>query len=183
MGMDSRMTQHCISVRPGMLGKLKNCLGKKQRNRKRHYYYSLVEINGKNVSLEKLDGHKIISYWCDDFCGFLKDIAKYIEGQIVFAFESDAEGPAYVCFKDGKVKIHLPVWHELTPDDLIRARRERTKESKKQYKSETRARVPRKTGNGSAGSHKNRCSRCGRFIPKGTVTCCSFDYLTKGVRP
>jgi len=139
-----------------MLGKLKKCLGKKHRDRKRHYYYSLVEINGKRVSLEKLDGHKIISYWCDDFCRFLKDIAKYIEGLIIFEFETMTEGPAYVCFEDGKVKIHLPVWHELTPDDLIRARRERKKESNKQYKSETRARVPRNTGNGSAGRRKNK---------------------------
>ena len=135
MGMYSRVIRNCISVRPGMLGKLKECLGKKQRNRKKHYYYSLVEIDGKNVSLEKLDGHKIISYWYDGFCRFLKDIAKYIEGLIIFQFETMAEGPAYVCFEDGKVKIHLPVWHELTPDDLIRARRERNK----QYKSKTRS--------------------------------------------
>ena len=183
MGMYSRITRHCISVRPGMLGKLKKCLGKKHRDRKRHYYYSLVEINGKKVSLEKLDGHKIISYWCDDFCRFLKDIAKYIEGLIVFEFETMAEGPAYVCFEGSKVNIHLPVWHEYTPDELIRIGREMKVKVRRQYTSETRARVPRKTGNGSAGSDKNRCSRCGRFIPKGTVTCCSFDYLTKGVRP
>jgi hypothetical protein len=165
-----------------MLGKLKQCL-KKRRSKKKGYYYNLVEIKGKEVSLEQLDGHKIISYWYDDFCRFLKDMAKYIEGLIIFEFETMAEGPAYMCFEDGKVKIHLPVWHELTPDDLIRARRQRKKESNKQYKSETRAQVPRKTGNGSVGRRKNRCKRCGRFIPKGTVTCCSFDYLTKGVRP
>ena len=181
--MYSRMTRHCISVRPGMLGKLKKCLGKKQKNRKRHYYYTLVEINGKNVSLEKLDGHKIISYWYEDFCSFLKDIAKYIDGLLTFEFENMSEGPAYVCFEDGKVKIHLPVWHELTPDELIRIGREMNAEVRRQYKSETRAQVMKKTGNRSAGRSKNRCTRCGRFIPKGTVTCCSFDYLAKGVRP
>ena len=164
MGMYSRITRHCISVRPGMLGKLKKCLGKKHRDRKRQYYYSLVEINGKNVSLEKLDGHKIISYWYDDFCRFLKDIAKYIEGLIIFEFETMAEGPAYVCFEDGKVKIHLPVWQELTPDELIRTGREMKTEVRRQYTSKTRAHVPRKTGNGSADRHKNRCN-------------------TKGVRP
>jgi len=182
MGMYSRITRHCISVRPGMLGKLKQYL-EKHRDGKKGYYYSLVEIKGKEVSLEKLDGHKIISYWYDDFCRFLKDMAKYIEGLIVFEFETMAEGPAYVCFEDSKVNIHLPVWYEYTPDELIRISREMKAEVRRQYKPETRAQVPRKTGNGSAGSHKNRCPRCSRFLPKGTVTCCSFDYLTKGVRP
>jgi len=189
MGMYSRMTRHCISVRPGMLGKLKECL-KKHRNRKKHYYYSLVEINGKKVSLEKLDGHKIISYWYDDFCKFLKDIAQYINGQIVFAFESDAEGPAYVCFEDGKVKIHLPVWHELTPDDIIRTRRERKAEmdrqvskTNKRVKLMTRAKAIQKTTNSSPSGHRNQCPRCGGTASKGTATCCGVGHPAKGVQP
>jgi len=143
-----------------MLGKLKQCL-KKHRGRKKGYLYSLVEIKGKRILLKKLDGHKIISYWYDDFCRFLKDMAKYIEGLIIFEFETMAEGPAYVCFEDGKVKIHLPVWHELTPDDLIRARRERKRELNKQYKSETRARVPKKTGNESVGRRRTDAQDAG----------------------
>ena len=181
MGIYSSITHHYISVRSGMLGKLKQCL-KKRRSKKKGYYYNLVEINGKKVSLEKLDGHKIISYWYEDFCRFLKDIAKYIDGVLIFEFENMSEGPAYVCFEDSKVNIHLLVWYEYTPDELIRISREMKAEARRQYKPETRAQVPKKTGNRSAGSHKNRCTRCGRFVPKGTVTCCSFDYLTKGVK-
>jgi len=78
MGMYSYITHQSITVRPGMLGKLKKCL-KKHRDSKKGYYYTLVEIKGKEVSLEKLDGHKIILYWYEDLCKFLKDIAKYIE--------------------------------------------------------------------------------------------------------
>ena len=181
MGMYSRITRHCISVRPGKLGKLKGCL-KKHRSKKKGYYYNLVEIDGKEVSLEKLDGHKIISYWYEDFCRFLKDIAKYIDGLLIFEFETMSEGPAYVCFEDSKVNIHLPVWYEYTPDELIRISREMKAEVRRQYKSVIRAQVTKKTGNGSAGSRKNRCPRCGRFVLKGIVTCCSFDYFTKGVK-
>ena len=115
-------------------------------------------------------------------CKFLKDIARYIDGLIVFAFESDAEGPAYLWFENGKVKIKLPTWTEYAPEDLIRIRRETKRGLNKQYKLKSRAQAPKKTSNRSAGRHINRCSRCGRFVPKSTVTCCSFDYMVKGVK-
>jgi hypothetical protein len=160
MGMYSRITRHCISVRPGMLGRLKQCL-KKHSDRKESYYHSLVEIKGKKVSLEKLDGHKIISYWYEDFCRFLKDIAQYIDGLIVFEFESDAEGPAYLWFEDGKVKIRLATWTEYTPEELIRIGRQMKAELDWRYEFTTFAQAAKKTANRSAGRHKglNPCRR------------------------
>ena len=182
MGMYSYITSHNISVRPGMLGKLKQCL-KKHRSKKKGYYYNLVEIKGKEISLEKLDGHKIISYWYEDFCKFLKDIAQYIEGEIVFEFETITESPVHLWFGNGKAQMYFPTWHAFTPEEMIRIEKETEAEAKKHYKFKSRAQVPKKKANRSAGSHKNKCPRCGRFVPKGIVTCCSCDYLTKEVRP
>lgn len=31
--------------------------------------------------------------------------------------------------------------------------------------------------------NKKHCPRCGRFLGKGTVICCSFAYLTREVKP
>ena len=133
MGMYSRVIHHRISVRPGMLRRLKQRL-KKRRQAKNGYYYSLVQVKGRQVSLEKLDGHKIISYWYDGFCRFLKDIARYVEGEIFLEFESTEEGPAYLWFQGGKVTIQLPVWYQYRPGDLIRRGRQSKAELDRQCK-------------------------------------------------
>lgn len=78
------------------------------------------------------------------------------------------------------MKILLLTWDEYNPVDLIKTGREMKADLDRRYKFKSRAQVPRKTGNRPTGSHKNRCPRCGRFVPKGTVVCCSFDYTAKG---
>jgi len=62
---------------------------------------------------------KLISYWYDGILIFLKGIAKYVEGQVEWDFESKDEA-GYINFEDGECKITTGVmdWTENSPDKI-----------------------------------------------------------------
>lgn len=74
------------------------------------YYAKTLEIDTKNktISFAKFDEWKIISYWYSDFCAFLNCLAKYIEGEVHWDFESHDES-GWIEFEDGKCIAHTGV--------------------------------------------------------------------------
>ena len=72
------------------------------------------------ISFERWDNTKLISYWYDETCLFLKLIAKYIEGEVHWIFETPDEG-GYVEFRDGKCIINYGnmQWDNKDADKMI----------------------------------------------------------------
>ena len=84
-----------------------------------------IMLDGDDFSFNTWDDIKLISYWYDDTCNFLKGVAQYIEGQVYWLFENPDE-TAWVEFKNGICIIHTGVMEycENSPDDFIRHHKE-----------------------------------------------------------
>jgi hypothetical protein len=65
------------------------------------------------------DERKIISYWYEETCKFLKFIAKYIEGEMRLDFETDEE-KAIITFEKGECKVNLGImeWKNFSIDEM-----------------------------------------------------------------
>jgi len=70
------------------------------------YWYAVKVFEGGSVSLEELDGWKIISYWYPEFLKFLRELALFIEGTISFDFETHDER-AVITFENGEFSINF----------------------------------------------------------------------------
>ena len=88
-----------------------------------YFYKDFLEgvIDGKQYSFESWNDIKLISYWYDNQVEFLKELGKYIEGYVVFGYETGEER-AIIEFDDGKtiIKIGRMKYCNLKPEDLIR---------------------------------------------------------------
>jgi hypothetical protein len=78
-------------------------------------------IKGDEVTFEGWTDWKIISYWYDEMKLFLRCVAKYIDGQVIWRFESDDEG-GYVHFINGECMIYWGhmVWNNETTSNLLK---------------------------------------------------------------
>jgi len=73
----------------------------------RHYVDALeVDYKNKTISFEGFDGWKIISYWYPQLLVFLRGLAIFVEGFVMFTFESGDER-ARIKFEDAEVIIDL----------------------------------------------------------------------------
>lgn len=73
-----------------------------------------------DISFEEWDDIKLISYWYDTTLVFLENIAKYINGNVEFEFESKDEY-GEIGFDDGKCYIKTGVMNYIywKPEDKI----------------------------------------------------------------
>ena len=92
---------------------------KKHKEDNEYWEHLIVDEKNKTISFEGYDGWKIISYWYAEFCAFLRDIAVFIEGEVIWTFENQDEG-GYVTFKNGKATIHAGnmAWNDYTPEEI-----------------------------------------------------------------
>ena len=85
-------------------------------------YIDALEIVEKNNTLifDGWDGWKIISYWYDELCVVLRDIAVFVEGEVNLEFESRDEA-GWIQFEDGKCIIHTGqmIWNQWLADSKI----------------------------------------------------------------
>jgi len=63
-------------------------------------------IDGKQYTFQSWDEMKLISYWYDVQVYFLNEISKYIEGSVMWNYETNDE-QAEVIFKDGKTIFNI----------------------------------------------------------------------------
>jgi len=83
--------------------------------------YKMLYSKGKTFTFENWNDLKIISYWYNEVVVFLKCVAKYIEGNVEFEFDSkDEAGSVY--FEDGEVKFRLGTmdWRDYKAKALFR---------------------------------------------------------------
>jgi len=102
------------------------------------YMANLIqEADGKEkVTFREWDNIKLISYWYDETCLFLKCVAKYLEGYVYWDFENNDEG-GYVEFEEGKCIIHTGQmnWSSCSPDSITEMNwREDRRETEKKQK-------------------------------------------------
>lgn len=97
----------------------------KEKDIKNYYEYMYKQflenvIDGEQYSFSNWDDIKLISYWYDHQVIFLSLIAKYIEGYVVWDYETGEE-KAQVIFKNGKalVKLGEMVFHSLPTENLL----------------------------------------------------------------
>ena len=111
----------------GLKDYIRNCKeGKYSHQKDRHalknYAKALkIKVNSfdsiKTLDFYGFDGWKIISYWYDEFLVFLRDIAVFIEGQVMLEFESHDEGGG-IEFHNGECIIHTGrmAWSKISAD-------------------------------------------------------------------
>ena len=63
-------------------------------------------LESGSFSLEFMDGWKIIQYWYNNTLDFLDNLAKYIEGYVVFEYETNDE-KANIRFEGGSCYIDI----------------------------------------------------------------------------
>lgn len=66
------------------------------------------KIKYQNLSFDVFDGWKIIQYWYDDFLYLLRDLALFIEGYVVFLYETEDE-KAIIHFENHRCRIKIGV--------------------------------------------------------------------------
>ena len=69
-----------------------------------------IQINDDGTVTVEWDGKRIISYWYQDFILFLKDLAKYVEGEILLEVESDTQS-AIIHFNNGYCYIEIGIMY------------------------------------------------------------------------
>ena len=78
----------------------------------------------EEVTFEKWDNIKLISYWYTEQCVFLHLVGKYIRGTVEWEYENKDEA-GYVEFTDEGTVIHTGQmdWNEWKPLDLMKGHR------------------------------------------------------------
>jgi hypothetical protein len=66
----------------------------------------MIFLDSGTFSLEFMDSWKIIQYWYNQTLKFFDELAKYIEGYVVFEYETGDE-KAHVLFKDKVCTIDI----------------------------------------------------------------------------
>jgi len=81
----------------------------------------MLDKENKTITFEHWNDIKLISYWYDEYCIFLKLIAKYIDGDIEWDFECKDECGS-VRFENGECLIQTGVmqYHYWQPQENIR---------------------------------------------------------------
>lgn len=132
MGMYSYFEEEDIKVIDG-IGFVKFLYEYTETENGKFYYKDLNDAkvkfleNGK-FSLDFLNDTKLISYWYNQTCHLLNEVAKYIEGYAEFGFETEEE-KVRLEFYDKKCKIILSkreweVTGEHNPLDLLEEKSE-----------------------------------------------------------
>jgi hypothetical protein len=87
---------------------------------KENDYYDIVTDNDI-VSFGNWDGSKIISYWYTRQVLFLRNLYKYIQGELRFTFETDEEC-CTITFEETETRIQVGQMNytDLDCDDLIK---------------------------------------------------------------
>ena len=102
---------------------IKNLEGLKNFMSKQKDDANLAVFDGETVSFETWNNDKIIGYWYNETLRFLKGIARYIEGNVMFNYESnDLSG--WVEFRNKKCILHLghTIWEEYTAEKMLKNR-------------------------------------------------------------
>ena len=69
-------------------------------------YPNAVEITEDGeLDFGGMDGWKIISYWYEEMVMFLRDVAVFVEGEVLLEYESN-EKAGFIVFKNGLCEIH-----------------------------------------------------------------------------
>ena len=78
-----------------------------------------LDEKNKTADFKGMDGWKIISYWYPLFVQFMRDVAVFVEGEILLDFESNEEG-GWIEFTKGKCIIHTSqmIWQESSPEEI-----------------------------------------------------------------
>jgi hypothetical protein len=81
----------------------------------------MIDEKKKTFTFANWNDLKLISYWYDEQLVFLKCVAKYLEGQVEWDFESNDEA-GWVEFKDKECIIHTGQmdWQDWKPEQELR---------------------------------------------------------------
>ena len=94
---------------------------KKSLQEDKDSYWFSVNINDNGiVSLQDLDGCKIISYWYPNFVKFLRELSVFIKGKVKFVFETGEEC-ALIKFDDYNFSVEIGEmkYTDFSPEDLL----------------------------------------------------------------
>jgi hypothetical protein len=95
---------------------------------------SMLNFESKEISFETWDGLKLISYWYDEYLLFFELIAPYIDGSVVWRFETNDEG-GKINFVDGRCEIEFGImnWVTSTPLEQLGDEKEIDTELNKEF--------------------------------------------------
>jgi len=82
-------------------------------------YAKTIEYKDGGLNFYLFDEWKIISYWYDEFVMFLRDIAIFIEGQVVLEFENESEA-GHILFENGEciITVGIMQYTKYSPEKL-----------------------------------------------------------------